>query len=83
MTSFIHLPGPHDWPDAADGRRTWQVLDCFDTIVVNAGNTFRLQEECGSVRIGEEQHGLDRSDKKGFHMRTGPVLQKMGVEMCG
>lgn len=24
-----------------------EVLDCFDNIVLNAGNTFRLQEECG------------------------------------
>lgn len=23
-----------------------EVLDCFDNIVLNAGNTFRLQEEC-------------------------------------
>jgi hypothetical protein len=25
----------------------YEVLDCFDNIVLNAGNSFRLQEECG------------------------------------
>ena len=24
----------------------YEVLECFDTLVLNAGNTFRLQEEC-------------------------------------
>ena len=27
----------------------YEVLDCFDNIVLNAGNSFRLQEECGLV----------------------------------
>ncbi|CAK9025545.1 unnamed protein product [Durusdinium trenchii] len=29
----------------------YEVLDCFDTIVVNAGNTFRLQEECDVLTL--------------------------------
>lgn len=29
----------------------YEVLDCFDTIVLNAGNTFRLQEECDVLTL--------------------------------
>ena len=36
----------------------YEVLDCFDTIVLNAGNTFRLQEECAF-------HSCIKKEKKG------------------
>lgn len=36
----------------------YEVLDCFDTIVLNAGNTFRLQEECAF-------HSCIKKGKKG------------------
>lgn len=29
----------------------YEVLDCFDIIVLNAGNTFRLQEECDILTL--------------------------------
>ena len=35
----------------------YEVLDCFDTIVLNAGNSFRLQEECDilTLKIAKQQ----------------------------
>ena len=33
-------------PPVSEQDWMYEVLDCFDSIVLNAGNTFRLQEEC-------------------------------------
>ena len=46
-------------PPISEQDWMYEVLDCFDTIVLNAGNTFRLQEECAFHScITQEKRGI-------------------------